>query len=613
MTNCKYSLALSFSLETFWALEIDRKDNWNDNNTFTYLLLDDPSNYGRFLTNLEDLNERLKVEEKLSAERVAAQLMKDIHLHSDKSFEAEVNGDYYSVIFLFGIAILVIVIAVVNYINLSTAKSLDRAKEVGIRKVLGSSTSMLRSQFFTESVILNFLAGLIALIFISIALGPFKVLASLPDDFELFTSAFFWVSFGAILVLNSLVSGIFPALILSSFKPLGALRGKYGASPRGAGLRRVLVVLQFAITSFLLVLTLVITQQLQHMREKDLGADIERVIAVNVPGDVITEQGAMAFASAVRNHQDFNEVSATDCLPGMPAHQMGTTTGVNPVDALEKPNNNMYIMFADAHFVPTLNINLLAGENFREKEVEDVMIVNDEAMRVWGYATPEEVLDHRIGMWGKEWQVRGVFESFHQFSPKEPHIPMILLYGDHADSDLSFFGVRATAGDPKEKVAALQTIFELTFPSSSFEYFFLDEFFNRQYNEDRRFQQVFGVLTVFAMVIAALGLFGLASFSIAKRAKEIGIRKVLGATVTQLVALISSSFLKLVGISFLITIPIAIYFINDWLSGFSYRIALSAWMFAVPAVGVVLVAFLSVLAKTYGVSVQNPVKSLRDE
>ncbi len=606
-THLKFNMLLSYeTLKSFYG---EKDDNWNGNNTFTYLQLNDRTQYASFLDKLDALNTRLEEEDFLSSEKVLAQPMQDIHLYSHKSFEAETNGDASTVYFLLGVAILIILIALFNYINLSTSKSLDRANEVGIRKVHGSSRPQLIAQFYTESILMFFFAGAMAIALIAVSFDYFRNLAQLSPSWFFLDDLSFWSLFISILFGSVLLSGSIPAFILSSFKPAAVLKGKFTHSLSGNRLRQALVVLQFGITVFLLIQTLASSSQLRFMRDKDLGLDGENVIVWSAP-DNWTVEGYKAFRDQVITNPLFENMAVSDAAPGMPAHQMSTTTGIQPVDAPEEHNNNMYLYFVDHEFSNVMGFEMLAGENFIDGNNEGKVIVNEEALRIWNITDVQDAVGTKLAFWGEHQTIAGVIKDFHQFSPKDPLIPMIFIYDE---IDGSLISVKATDDSPTAQLAELESLFTRYFPDSPFDFFFLDQEFNKQYQQDVQFQKVFNLLSVLAILIACLGLFGLASFTISKRSKEIGVRKVLGASVNQLIFLVSSQFMKLVGVSILVALPLTYFGVSKWLENFSYRITLSIWIFLLPALVIVLVAFISILGKTYQVSTANPVNSLRDE
>ncbi|MEM7659408.1 MAG: ABC transporter permease, partial [Bacteroidota bacterium] len=406
-THLKFNILISYrTMEVAFG---ESNDNWGGNNTFTYLLLNRADQYPAFERSLEELNVRLVTEEKIESEQVIAQPIKDIHLYSNKSFEPEINGDARSVFFLFGVGILVIVIAIVNYINLSTSKSLDRAQEVGIRKVLGSSMTQLRSQFFMEALLINALSAGLAVGLIALAWPTFQQMADLPKAFQFGANANFWLALLALIGISTLLSGIFPAFILSSFEPISVLKGRFAHSGRGLLLRKVLVVFQFGITIFLLAQTLTANRQLQYLRDIDLGVDIEQTIVVRAPeGDALEERYSI-FRDQILNYPDFESVSLSNCVPGMPSHQMSTTTGIQIVGAAEEHNYNFYLYFHDAAFLSTMKMTLLAGDNFIANATNELQVmINEEAMRLWGISTPAEAIGKQLDFWGDKRTIIGV-------------------------------------------------------------------------------------------------------------------------------------------------------------------------------------------------------------
>ena len=607
-THLKFEMLISYST---MKPELDeRNDIWDSNDTYTYLQLSSPDQYPVFKENLAKLTDRLRKKDFIPRERIVSEKISDIHLYSDKSYEAEPNGEATIVFFLFGVALMVIVIAVVNYINLSTAKSLDRAKEVGIRKVIGSSMFQLRMRFFTESLLMNFIAGLATLIVIAVVWDWFKALTGLVLPYEIYESTFFWYLFLSLVTISTLLSGSFPAFVLSSFQPVTVLKGKFTHSSRGVFLRKSLVVFQFSIAIFLLIQTFTATEQLTYMQQKDLGMTTDRVLVVRAPHNKqINNLGP--FKTDLLSQIDFKSVSLSSSVPGQSTGDMSSTTNINLKDAIEQRSNNFFIYRIDSNFIPTLEMELIAGENFSQaNDIEVPVIVNEEALVQWGVTNPEEVIGKQSRFWGRDNTIVGVVKNFHQISVKSSHLPMIFLhtlkYGD-------YLSVRLNSGNILDQVDKLEETYTRHFPNSQFDFFFLDQNFDAQYRSDLQFQQVFTILSSFAILITCLGLFGLASFTVAKRAKEIGIRKVLGASVSQIIALLSTDFLLLVIISSIVAFPITYFLVEQWLNQYAYRIDINFWLFAIPMAIVLIVAFATVFSRTFKISNANPVQSLRDE
>ncbi|MDW3195643.1 MAG: ABC transporter permease [Cytophagales bacterium] len=607
-THLKVNILVSYETAEN-AYLASRESPWNMNDTYTYFQLKDASMVADFQKALVPFSVRMMEVENFDEEQVIAQAIKDIHLYSDKSFEVEKNGDATTVLFLMGVAFLVILIAMVNYVNLSTSKSMDRAKEVGIRKVIGSSIGQLRMRFFTESLVINFLSILATVFLVGLFVDPFKFLAGLPMELDIFQEQDFWLTLVALFLVSVVLSGSFPAFIIARFKPVTILRGKYSHSQSGTILRKGLVIFQFAIALFLLVQTITANEQLQFLRNLDKGANFEEVMVIRTPlGEEMSK--FETFQEKVEQYPFVKTSALSNCVPGLPTSQMGSTTGLNILGEEER-NFNFYVVFIDTAYLQTLEMELLAGRNFINSDTFSTVMVNEEAIRLWGFTNPAEVIDKKIDMWGAPRRVIGVIRNFHQTNIKDNYIPMI--FPPNQGKWGNYMSIKLSTEDLPQQIAAIEGQFQELFPNSPFDFFFLDQEFGKEYEADERFRRVFGSLSIFSLIITCLGLFGLASFTVAKRTKEIGIRKVLGASVAQVVSLISKEFIVLIVIGMGIAMPLTVYLVQSWLGRYAFRIELNPLLFIVPALMIVVVALITVWARTYRVSVANPVESLRDE
>ncbi|MEO7522858.1 MAG: FtsX-like permease family protein, partial [Ferruginibacter sp.] len=567
--------------------------------------------------SLAAFSDRLVRDKKIVNERVIGQKIGDIHLYSHKTFETESNGEARSVYFLLGVSFLVLLSALVNYVNLTTAKALDRAREIGMRKVVGSTQGQIRMQIFTETVLINLVAGALAVGLIAAIRQDFARVAGLPEGFTVFGDVFFWESAGVFLLLSMLLSGFYPAFVLSSFDPVTVLKGNFSRSTKGTLLRKSLVVFQFTITIILLVQTFAVYRQVNFLREQNLGVNIDHTLVVKAPAGKNARQDYGAFRQMLLNQSQVKAVSLSGTVPGLGSTQMGTTTGVNLSDAVKKTSYNYYLARIDTAFIGLMGIKLLAGENFDattrpgfSDTTNRQLIVNEETIRLWGIPTPAEAIGKRVDLWGNQATIRGVVKNYHYESPKAAYIPIIHMYSATFDS---FASVKFAEGNARDQLAALQKVYEANFPYSPFSYFFMDTEYDKQYKADDRFQQVFSALTGFAMLISCLGLFGLATFTVSKRTKEIGIRKVIGASTTNLLFLLSTDFIKTVFISIVIGLPITYFIVTGWLANYAARIELSWWLFAGPALLVLLLVVVSISSRTIATALMNPVKSLRSE
>ncbi|GAB3798996.1 ABC transporter permease [Spirosoma humi] len=614
-THLKFNML--FSYPTMLSDFGEQEDNWNGNNTLTYLQLADNASYEGFTKSLVAFNDRLVREKKVRNHRVIGQKIKDIHLYSHKNFETEPNGEARSVYFLLGVALLVLLSAFVNYVNLTTSKALDRAREIGMRKVVGSTQRQIRIQIFIETVLVNIVAGILAVGFVAALRSVFVQVAGLPEGFSVFGDVFFWQSVGVFLVLSILLSGFYPAFVLSSFDPIAVLKGNFSRSTKGTLLRKSLVVFQFTITLILLVQTFVVYQQVNFLREQNLGVNISHTLVVKAPVGNKAQQDYGAFRQMLLDQAQVKAVSLSGTVPGLGSTQLNTTTGLNLSDASKKTSYNYYLTQIDTSFVGLMGIKLLAGKNFdatTQPGYSDTtnrqLIVNEETLRLWEIPTPAAAIGRRVDFWGRTATIRGVVQNYHYESPKAAYIPIIHLYSPNFDS---YASVKFAGGNPKEQLATLKKVYEANFPYSPFSYFFMDSEYDKQYKADERFQQVFGALTGFAILISCLGLFGLATFTVSKRTKEIGIRKVIGASTTNLLILLSKDFIRTVLVSIVIGLPITYFLVRNWLTSYAARIELSWWLFAVPALFVLFLVLLSIGGKTIATALMNPVTSLRSE
>ena len=614
-THLKFDMLLSYPsmLSDFG----EKEENWDNNNALTYVQLAENATYAGFTKSLVAFSDRLLNEKKLKNDRVIGQKIGDIHLYSHKTYETEANGEARSVYFLLGVAFLVLLSALVNYVNLTTAKALDRAREIGMRKVVGSTQRQIRTQIFTETILVNIVAGVLAVGLVATLRPVFIQMAGLSDGFTVFRDAFFWESAGAFLLLSIALSGFYPAFVLSSFDPVTVLKGNFSHSTRGTSLRKSLVVFQFAITIILLVQTFAVYQQVAFMREQNLGLNIDHTLVVKAPVGSNAQKDYGTFRQALLDQSEVKSVSLSGTVPGMGSTQMGTTTGINLSGAVKKTSYNYYLTQIDTAFIDLMGIRLLAGKNFDAKTqpgfsdtTNRQLIVNEETLRLWEIPTPGEAIGRRVDLWGHQATIRGVVRNYHYESPKAAYIPIIHMYSPNFDS---FASVKFAGGNAGQQLATLKKVYEANFPYSPFSYFFLDNEYDKQYKADDRFQRVFSALTGFAILISCLGLFGLATFTVSKRTKEIGIRKVIGASTTNLMILLSKDFVQTVLAAILIGLPIAYFLIKKWLANYALRIELGWWLFAGPALIVLFLVLVSIGSKTITTALMNPVKSLRSE
>lgn len=537
--------------------------------------------------------------------------VQDIHLYSENIGELTPSGNAKSVSFFVLIAILIMVIAWVNYINLSTARAMERAREIGIRKTVGALRGQVRRQFLFESLFVNMLAALIA-IGLALILMPYlseligkDLYGSYQQDNKLW-----WVLAGGIFG-GALLSGLYPAFVLSAYKPIHVLKGMKAKVGKGISLRKVLVVLQFAASAGLIAGTLAVYNQTTFIKDQDLGMDLDQIVILKgpriFPEDADKKERIRTFKTEMKAIPGVENVAGAGNVPGG-SYDFGTSIRKLGQEASEA--QQVQIVWVDNDFLDTYGIELLAGKKFSDDFKEAGPLINEALARKCGLGSPDEAINERLYVNGDTISIFGVLKDYSWYSMRQAHIPFILLPSSRASNKLC---VKVKSQDLPETLDKMNEVYSSAFPGNPFDYYFQDEFFNRQYQEDQQFGSIFGLFTGFALFVACLGLLGLASFSATIRIKEIGIRKVLGATNQELLVLLAKDFMLLVGIALLIGLPLSWWFTHGWLQEFPYRITLGVWFFAAPALLVSLIAALTIGFRTLRTAKMNPVKALRYE
>lgn len=615
-THLKFDLLLSHvTIDRIW--DWYEKNAWGGNNEYTYLLMSPGTDLNNFNKKLSEISRNLK--DKIGTNRFRAQPIKKIHLYSHKTFEPEVNGNAEVVYFLMCIAIFILIIALVNYINLSTARSIERSREVGIRKILGSVRRQLIGQFMLESAILCVMASGIALVLIFFSLPEFRDITTRPISMDIIYDPGFWILVTVILVTGILFSGLYPAVVLSSFKPSRVLKGAGGSISRGKWFRNGLVVFQFSCSIILIAGTCIVYLQIKHLRNQDLGMNIDQTLAIHAPE---TEMSDSLYLGEINNlktellkNPSILRVSGSESLPGLSLHELSTNSGIRRMGQDKQEGGyNYYIISIDADYIPTLGLKMISGRNFEDNTANsDEVIINEEAVHLLGFDNPDEAVGNQINYYtrwpGEPSTIIGVIKNYYQRSPKDKQIPMIFPYTAYGD----YLTLRLKSDDIRNTVDKVRSSWDEIFPNSAFQYFFLDDKYDQQYSSDNRFGEIVAIFSTLAIFIASLGLFGLSSYTILRRTKEIGIRKVLGASVRQIVRLLSIDFVRLIIIAGAVALPVAYFSMKEWLLDYVVRINLKWWMFMIPAGIVLVIAMVTVSLHTIKASLTNPADSLRYE
>jgi putative ABC transport system permease protein len=612
-THMKIDALGSFiSLEKMWNNPVT---TWDWDGFMTYILLAESTDAKSFEAKLPDFVQTTHGEElkKFNAGiEFHLQPVADIHLDSDFISEFKPNGNRQSVNFLSIVALLIMIIAWINYINLSTAKSIERAREVGVRKVMGGHRTQLIQQFLTESLFLNFIAVILAAGLAILLTSWFSSLTGRELGYQLFLQPGFWLILLGLIIFGALMSGLYPAFVLSSFRPVEVLKGKFKNSNSGVWLRKGMVITQFIASITLMVGTFTVYQQLSFMQDQDLGVDIEQTVVLRSPGvtDSTYRQKYQVFKQKISENTGVISVTASTSVPGsQPDWNAG---GIRRLSQGEDEQNQYRVIMTDGSFNKGFGLEMHSGREFSDEVANENknVLLNETASRRMGFATPEEAINDQIFFWGDTFNIVGVMKDYHQESLKKSFDALIFRYDEAPNG---FYSVKVNTAEIKDLMVILESDWEEVFPGNPFQYFFLDEHFGQQYKADQQFGTIFGIFSGLAIFIASLGLFGLSSLTAIQRTKEIGIRKVMGATLVGLLRLISKDFIILIMIAIGLSIPLSVWIMNSWLQDFAARIPLSWWIFAIPSLTVVIITLVTVCVHTIKVATVNPVKSLNYE
>jgi putative ABC transport system permease protein len=584
---------------------------WGNFNHFTYVLLKphvDALTFEKKLAPMYDKYMAAIFKQFNIKIRYKVQPLIDIHLRSEVDGEPEDKGSM-SYIYIFGaVALFMLLIACINYMNLTTARSARRAKEIGIRKVTGSSKGQLVAQFLVESTLSALFALIISMGIIALLLPTFNTLAGKFISFGSLLEPGTFLILLAIIVFVGFVGGSYPAFYLSKFNPVSVLKGSLSKGSSNVNLRRILIVVQFTIAMTMLICTLIVYHQLQYLHSKDMGFNKDQVLTLPVNANGNVRGKILAFVNEMHSNPDVLSVSASEAAPGdgvsFNLFTVQTATGTT--------DKGVSCYGVDEDFFKTLGIQLIKGRNFSAPaDTLRSIVVNDNMVKYFGWG------DNPIGKRvkfpgdtsGRFLEVVGVVKDFNQQSLYSPITPLILFYRPHSnDLILKISGQRVSS-----TLANIQRTWKTYFPDLPFEYTFLDAQFNSQYAADQKRGKIFTVFSVLTILITCLGLLGLISFTTQQRQKEISIRKILGAGMTEIIPLLTRNFVLLVGLSCFIAFPIAYWFMHQWLLHFSYNTGISITPFLLSALTVLLLTLLTVLFHTVKAAMADPAKGLRTE
>jgi putative ABC transport system permease protein len=619
-THLKFNILISWPTYVHWrGREIETAWYWDG--FYTYILLQkgtDAATFEKKMNVFTDKRTEDRTRQDNSAVKYILQPLRSIHLNSNLMWEAEPNGDAKTVNFLMVIAFIILIIAWVNYINLSTVKAIFRSREVAVRKISGALRIQLIKQFLIESFAINIIATGFALILVLVTTPYFRILTG--RTLSLNTPGV-WLVFIAMTVIGPVVSGIYPALVISSFKPMSIFRGKLNGGSGGAFIRKALVVFQFAASIALIAGTLTVYKQLIFMRNQKLGVNIDQTLIIQGPGvaDSTYNDKLTGFKAELLKFPVIKAITASTTIPG--SKVKWNAGGIRRKSDEDSKSNQYRIIGIDYDFINAYELSVLTGRNFSRDfgSDEGSVMFNEEAVKLMGFQNPESALGEVIYFWGNDYKIVGVLKNFHQESLKENYDALIFRLTPGARD---YFSVKLNnngqAGNDSFKItrAAIDKIkdnWEQFFPGNPFDYFFLSNYYDNQYHAEKQFRTIFGLFAILAIVIACLGLFGLSWFIIIQKTKEIGMRKVNGASVTDILLLISVDFFKLVLLGIVIAAPAAYIFSVNWLKKYPFRVEFSWWLFLISGFLIIVVSALTISYHTMIISHTNPAKSLKYE
>jgi putative ABC transport system permease protein len=604
-----------FSFNTI--IKPENMENWGGNWLITYLELSKNANVASMEKRFPDYLKRHMKEGRWKYYQLFLQSLQDVHANS-----TDITHDYqnyqkfdktYTYIFSF-VAIIVLLIACINFMNLSTARSAGRAKEIGIRKASGSGRMQLGMQFLGESVMLCVFSLILAIFFVKLLLPYVNELSQRELEFSFFTNPVLLLSLVAGTIFVGIVSGLYPAVYLSSFNAISVLKGTVQNGRKKLSFRNVLVVGQFAGAIFLMIATVLTVRQLNYMQKANVGFDREQVLTI--PLDIESSKNYQAIKDELLSKSHITAVTGSRQKLGNNLHQTGVRFhGEGPVRELASSQ-----IVVDPDYLSLYKISLLAGRNFsKENEADNgkAYIINEMLAKELLKDTPGKPLEYLIGKnfgfggMDSAGVIIGVSKNFN-FNSLHHKIETLCIL-DNKDWGYSEMSVRISGDKAKEAIAEIESTWKNMVPNENFEYEFLDDHFSELYRADNTVSEIVGILAGLAIFISCLGLFGLASFSVEQRVKEIGVRKVLGASVSEIVNLLSQDFIRLVLVAFIIAAPLAWFAMNKWLEDYAYRIDISLWVFGLAGVVAVGIALLTVSFQSIKAALKNPVKSLRSE
>ena len=611
-SHINFDFLLSYKSLPRWAYE-----TWYLHEAYSYLLLKPETKTQDLISAFPKMSEKYKTQEALRSKTWAIELnpLKEIHLTPQKLYEKEKKGSktYLNLLFLVGIAILLI--ALINLINITTASALKRAKEVSIRKVHGSKRNQLFTQFIIEVFIVNVIALLVGLFIVFIIQKPFIAFFDYKIELSLFLLPSFWLKLAIAFIICTFLSGIYPAILLSSFHPISALKGKITHTKSSIGIRKALVVIQFSLTIIIICGVLGISKQIIFMTNHPLGININQKFIIEYPGKTANRKEKVnSFKKEIKEVPGVKHVCVSSTVPGVEAGYFLANRRIE-----DSNGSQAFEMLAiDDEFLETYQLKLIAGRDFIKDSPADLdrVILNEQGAKKFGYPSAEKAIGSKIILEGetRTCEIIGVVKDFHQQSLKNSFPPLVLFQHDRIGwIPLNSISVAIDEANMSHIMTKINLCWEKHFPENTFDTFFLDKFYAKQYRPEKKLLRILISFAVLSIFVALLGLWSVAIYENSLRIKEIGVRKVNGAKTLEVLLMINKNFLKWVLLAFILSCPIAYFAMNKWLENFAYKTELSWWIFALAGLIAMGIALLTVSFQSWRAATRNPVESLRYE
>lgn len=614
-SHLNFDILLSWpNLITHYGPDIET--SWGDTGFFTYFILKSSTDPEVFEEKLKSLVERDFGDElkfyKLTCD-LKVQPLTDIHLKSHYMQELEANGNIDTVIFLNIIAFFILLIAWINYINITTSRSLTRATEVGLRKVAGASREQLIGQFFIETVLVNLAAFITSLILLLLLLPVFLNLTGISSDYILWKEAWFWLAFSVLFISSVFLSGTYPVLVLTSFKTSEVLKGKYVHSGSGIIIRKALVLFQLLMSVCLITCTIFVFRQIKFLQNREKGISISNILAVRAPRirDASFGSKLITFKEELIKNQIITKFSVGTEVPGRQI--LWDAGGIFRVGSDQ--SKNYQIVGIDYDYLSLLEAKIIAGRNFERSFTSDSssLILNEKATKWMDFRSPEEAVNQMVNYWDKIYTIVGVVKDYCQQSPKEAFEPHIYRFMPHGRDIRGFFMMKIFPGSEKSILNLVGEKYEEFFPDNPFDYFFLKDYYEQQYENEKLLGTVFAAFALLSIIVTCLGIFGLTSFLMLQKTKEISMRRVLGSNVSCIILLFSSDFIRIALVAFIIAVPVCYYWLSEWLKTFEAKMEVSIWHFILPFVVILFLTLFTIGLIVTKTAKVNPADNLRIE